>query len=195
MEQTVNLGGVLLRLTDTAGIRESGDAIEAMGVERSLAAAKEAELALFVCDGSEALTPEDRQAIEAAQAAPVAIGLINKSDLPQCVTPEDLPFGEVFVISARDGAGLDGLSRAIADHFGAGARADGSILTNARQAGAVERAAKAADAAIAAMEAGMTPDAVLLDVEAAMEALGELTGRSIREDITNRIFERFCVGK
>ena len=83
----------------------------------------------------------------------------------------------------------------MAERFGSQDQADGSILTNARQAGAVERAARAADAAIAAMEAGMTPDAVLLDVEAAMEALGELTGRSVREDITNRIFERFCVGK
>ena len=195
VEQTVNLGGVLLRLTDTAGIRESGGAIEAMGVERSLAAAKEAELALFVCDGSETLTPEDLQALKAAKAAPVAFGLINKSDLPQCVSPEDLPFDEVFVISAKDGAGLDGLSRAVAERFGAGAQADGSILTNARQAGAVERAARAIDDAIRAMDSGMTPDAVLLDVEAAMDALGEITGRHVREEITNRIFERFCVGK
>ena len=195
VEQAVNLGGVLLRLTDTAGIRESGDAIEAMGVERSLAAAREAELALFVCDGSEALTPEDRQAIEAAKAAPVAFGIINKSDLPQCLSPADLPFDEVFVVSARDGAGLDELGSAVAAHFSTGAQADGSILTNARQAGAVERAARAIDDAIRAMDSGMTPDAVLLDVEAAMEALGEITGRSVREEITARIFERFCVGK
>ena len=195
VEQTVNLGGVLLRLTDTAGIRESGDAIEAMGVERSLAAAKEAELALFVCDGSEKLGPEDLQAIEAAKAAPLTFGLINKSDLPQCVTPEDLPFSDVFVISAKDGVGLDELSCAVSEHFGASDRADGSILTNARQAGAVERAARATDDAIRSMKAGMTPDAVLLDVEAAMAALGEITGRSVREEITSRIFERFCVGK
>ena len=195
VEQTVNLGGVLLRLTDTAGIRESGDAIEAMGVERSLAAAKEAELALFVCDGSEALGPEDLQAIEAAKAAPVAFGIINKSDLIQCLSPADLPFDEVFVVSARDGAGLDELGNAVAEHFSAGTQADGSILTNARQAGAVERAARAVDDAIRAMDSGMTPDAVLLDVEAAMAALGEITGRSVREEITGRIFERFCVGK
>ena len=193
VEQTVRLGGVLLRLTDTAGIRDSADAIEALGVERALAAAQQAELALFVCDGSEALTAEDHQAIAAAQAAPCAFGLINKSDLPQIVTK--LPFDRVFTVSAKDGAGLDELAGAVAERFGAQDQADGSILTNARQAGAVERAAQAVDAAIAAMEAGMTPDAVLLDVEAAMEALGELTGRSIREDITNRIFERFCVGK
>lgn len=194
VEQTVNLGGVLLRLTDTAGIRESGDAIEAMGVERSLAAAKEAELALLVCDGSEALGPEDLQAIRAAQAAPAAIGLINKSDLPQRLTPAELPFETVLTVSAKDGTGLDALASAVAGRFGAGPHADGSILTNARQAGAVERAAQAVDSAISAMDA-MTPDAVLLDVEAAMQALGELTGRSVREDVTNRIFVRFCVGK
>ena len=195
VEQTVRLGGVLLRLTDTAGIRDSADAIEAMGVERALAAAKQAELALFVCDGSEALTAEDMQAMRAAWAAPCVFGLINKSDLPQLVTADMLPFAQVFTVSARDGAGLDELAAAVAERFGSRDQADGSILTNARQAGAVERAAGAMDAAIAAMEAGITPDAVLLDVEAAMAALGEITGRSIREDITNRIFERFCVGK
>ena len=68
-------------------------------------------------------------------------------------------------------------------------------MTNTRQAGAVERAQKAVDAALASLRAGMTPDAVLVDVEGAMSALGEITGRTIREDITNRIFERFCVGK
>ena len=93
------------------------------------------------------------------------------------------------------GAGLDALGRAVAAHFGSAARADGSILTNARQAGAVERAARATDDAIRAMASGMTPDAVLLDVEAAMAALGEITGRHVREEITARIFERFCVGK
>ena len=195
VEQTVRLGGVLLRLTDTAGIRDSADAIEAMGVARALAAARQAELALFVCDGSEVLNAEDMQAMRAARAAPCAFGLINKSDLPQLVTDAMLPFAQVFTVSARDGAGLDALAAAVAERFGSQAEADGSILTNARQAGAVERAAKAVDAAIAAMDSGMTPDAVLLDVEAAMEALGELTGRSVREDITNRIFERFCVGK
>ena len=133
--------------------------------------------------------------MRAAWAAPCAFGLINKSDLPQLVTADMLPFRQVFTVSARDGAGLDALAAAVAERFGSDAQADGSILTNARQAGAVERAAKAMDAAVAAMEAGMTPDAVLLDVEAAMEALGEITGRRIREDITNRIFERFCVGK
>lgn len=195
VEETVKVGSVLLRLCDTAGIRDSADRIEAMGVERSIAAAAQAELALFVCDGSQKLNDEDRRAMEAARSAPNVIALINKTDLGECVAPEELPFDTVLRICARDGSGLDALCARIEEVFGTGAKADGSILTNARQAGAVERAARAMEAALAAMEQGFTPDAVLLDVEAAMEALGELTGRTVREEITNRIFERFCVGK
>lgn len=195
VEESVRLGSVTLRLMDTAGIRDTDDRIEAMGVARSLASAKEAELSLFVCDGSEPLTTEDRTAIEAAKAAPCAIGIINKSDLPMQVSPEELPFETVLTICAKDGSGLDALKQVVEARFGTEGQVDGSILTNVRQAGAVERAAKAVEAAMLSMEAGMTPDAVLLDVEAAMEALGEITGRTVREDITNRIFERFCVGK
>ena len=195
VEETVRLGSVLLRLCDTAGIRDAEDRIEAMGVARSIAAAREAELALFVCDGTQKLNDEDQKAIEAALAAPQAIGIINKSDLGAAVCPEDLPFETVLTVSAKDGTGLDALTAAVEERFGTGAQADGSILTNARQAGAVERAARAIDCARRSMQAGMTPDAVLLDVEAAMEALGEITGRTVREDITARIFERFCVGK
>ena len=79
--------------------------------------------------------------------------------------------------------------------FGPGGACDGSIVTNARQADAVRRAAEALGRARAGLAAGLTPDAVLIDVEEALEAMGELTGRTVREDITNRIFERFCVGK
>ncbi len=195
VEETVRMGSVLLRLQDTAGIRSTSDRIEAMGVERSIAAAKEAELALFVCDGAEELTMEDQQAMQAAQSAVCAIGLINKSDLCTRVTPEDLPFETVLQISAKDGSGLQALTEAVEERFGTKGNVDGSILTNARQAGAVERAAIATEQALASIRRGMTPDAVLLDVEAAMMALGEITGRTVREDITNRIFERFCVGK
>ena len=195
VEETVRLGSVTLRLMDTAGIRETEDRIEAMGVERSIAGAKEAELSFFVCDGSQSLTEEDQAAIAAAMEAPCAIGLINKSDLGTKLTPEDLPFDTVLTVCAKNGEGLDSLKDAVEARFGTEGRVDGSILTNVRQAAAVERAANAVDGAIGSMGMGMTPDAVLLDVEAAMEALGEITGRTVREDITNRIFERFCVGK
>lgn len=195
VEEPVRLGSVLLRLTDTAGIREAGDKIEALGVARSEAAAKEAELAIFVCDGSEPLNEEDFRAIRAAQAAPHRLAVINKSDRPQAVSAEKLPFDIVLTLSAQTGENLDALRRFIEETFGGEVRCDGSILTNARQFGALTRAEAALVRGQNALTGGMTPDAVLTDVEEAMEALGEVTGRTVREDITNRIFERFCVGK
>ena len=195
VEQTVKLGSTLFRLLDTAGIRETENEIEAMGVARSRAAAQEAELALFLCDSAAPLTQEDRQAMQAAAAAKHAIGILNKADLPQAVSPADLPFDEVFSVSAKTGQGLDALRQALAEKFSGGAPCDGSILTNPRLAGAVRCAHAALERALAGLQAQMTPDAVLLDVEAAMQAIGELTGKTIREDITQRIFSRFCVGK
>lgn len=195
VEQTVRLGGVLLRLIDTAGIHETADKVEALGVQRSEQAAQEADLALFVCDGAQPLEDADRRAIDTALSAPQAIALINKSDLQQKVLPSDLPFDTILEISAKNGQGLAQLEALISERYAGQVPCDGSILTNTRQAGAVERAQKAVDAALASLRAGMTPDAVLVDVEGAMSALGEITGRTIREDITNRIFERFCVGK
>ncbi len=195
VEQSVRVGSVLLRLCDTAGIRDTADQIEAMGVARSIAAAREAEFAIFVCDGAKPLNEEDQKAIQAAKLAPYSIAFINKSDLGTVILPEDLPFDTVFTVSAKNGTGFEAFTNAVEKKFGAQGQVDGSILTNVRQAGAVERSAKAVDSAIRAMATGITPDAVLLDVEAAMEALGEITGSTVREDITNRIFERFCVGK
>lgn len=195
VEQTVRLGGVLLRLIDTAGIHETADKVEALGVQRSEQAAQEADLALFVCDGAQPLEDADRRAIDTALSAPQAIALINKSDLQQKVLPSDLPFDTILEISAKNGQGLAQLEALISERYAGQVPCDGSILTNTRQAGAVERAQKAVDAALLSLQAGMTPDAVLVDVEGAMSALGEITGRTIREDITNRIFERFCVGK
>ena len=195
VEESVRIGRVLLRLTDTAGIRNATDRIEAMGVARSEAAAEEADLAIFVCDGSHPLNEEDRRAMAAAQKAPYRLALINKSDLNQCVFPQDLPFETVFTVSALTGAHLDDLSAQLESWFADGSHCDGSILTNARQFGSLTRAAEAISRAEKSLSLGVTPDAVLTDVESAMEALGEVTGRTVREDITSRIFERFCVGK
>ena len=195
VEEPVRIGRVLLRLTDTAGIREANDRIEALGVARSEAAAKEAELAIFVCDASEPLNDEDYRAMEAAKQAPKHFAVLNKSDLPQCVSESDLPFDTVISLSAKSGENLDALKETLERWFADGVSCDGSILTNARQFGAITRAAEAIGRARSALRGGMTPDAVLTDAEEAMQALGEVTGRTVREDITNRIFERFCVGK
>ena len=195
VEEPVRVGRVLLRLTDTAGIREAGDAIEALGVARSEQAAREAELALFVCDASQPLTGEDRRAIEAAKCAPRSLALCNKSDLPAAISPDELPFDTVLTVSARTGAGLDALPALLEGWFLGENACDGSLLTNPRQFGALDRASRAIERAKTGLSLGVTPDAVLTDVEEAMAALGEVTGRTVREDITNRIFERFCVGK
>ena len=196
VEEKASLGGVLLRLIDTAGIREAGDAVERLGVERSRRAADTAELALLVVDGSRPLTEEDRAAAEAARMASRVIVLRNKCDLPPAAdTAELAELGPVLDISAREGTGLEALEAAVAALFPDGGVPSGEILTNARQTEAVSRALEAVRGAKAALEGGLTPDAALSDAERAMNALGEITGKTLREDLTARIFERFCVGK
>lgn len=195
VEERIVIGGLPVRLLDTAGIRPTEDAVESLGVERSLAAAKQADLALLIFDASEPLSAEDWEAIAAAQTAKRAAAVLNKCDLPAVVEADALPIAPVFSASAKTGEGLDGLTAHIAALFAGDRPCDGSILTNARQQEAVRRAMQALTQALAAMQSGVTPDAVLLEIEAAMQAIGELTGKTVREDITNRIFERFCVGK
>ena len=195
VEQSVLVGSTRLRLIDTAGIRETGDTVEALGVRRSRQALEQADLVLFVCDGSQPLTPEDREIIDACCDAPHAIALVNKVDLGQVVEPGDLPFLNVICTSLPEGRGLDQLADVIDLEFQGETPCDGSILTNSRQFDACRRAYEAMLRALQGLQLGLTPDAVLTDVEEAMEAMGEVTGATVREDITARIFERFCVGK
>jgi len=195
VEETVMLGKTRLRLIDTAGIRDTDDRIEAMGVERSTDAARQADLVIFVCDGSQSLTEEDRRVIGVCLDAKNSIALINKSDLPQKTVPSDLPFTVVIPISAKNGGGLEQLADVVEEMFAGEAPCDGSILTNARQFDAIRRAYEAILRALQSLMLGLTPDAVLTDIEEAMNAMGEVTGAIVREDITARIFERFCVGK
>ena len=195
VEETVILGHTRLRLIDTAGIRETDDRIEAMGVERSKQAVENADLVLFVCDGTEPLTAEDEVVMDYCTSHPNAVALINKCDLGSKVEPGDLPFMNIIRVSAATGQGLDQLSQLVELLFENNTPCDGSILTNPRQYDAIRRAHEAMVRALQALKLGLTPDAVLTDVEAAMEHMGEVTGATVREDITNRIFERFCVGK
>lgn len=195
VEETVLLGSTRLRLIDTAGIRETRDAIEAMGVERSRKAAENADLVLYLCDGSQPLTQEDQEVIEVCLSKENTIALINKSDLGAVVVPSDLPFTTIIPISTKTGEGLDQLRQVVDEMFAGDTPCDGSILTNPRQFDAIARSYEAMLRVLQAMQLGQTPDAVLTDIEAAMEAMGEVTGATVREDITARIFERFCVGK
>ena len=133
VEEPVLVGSVRLRLVDTAGIRQTHDEIEAMGVERARQAAQGADLALFVCDGSRPLDQEDQAAMAAALTAPQAICLLNKQDLPQVVDRGALPFATVVPICAKTGQGLEALAPVLEEMFGGGAPCDGSVLTNVRQ--------------------------------------------------------------
>ncbi len=195
VEEAVLVGTTRLRLIDTAGIRETEDRIEAMGVERSKQAVENADLVIFVCDGSQPLTEEDRAIIHLCLDHEHAIALINKTDLGQVVRPDELPFMNIIEICANTGAGLGLFADTVDTLFGGSSPCDGSILTNTRQFDAIRRAYEAMLRALQGLKLGLTPDAVLTDVEEAMEAMGEVTGNTVREDITARIFERFCVGK
>ena len=197
VEERVRVGHVLLRLTDTAGIRNAADTVEAMGVDRAKAAAAKASLCLLVLDGSAPLTDEDEEAIAVAKTVQHLQVVVNKSDLPRCLDIGVLAdrFDNVLSVSARTGEGIAALSDAIEAFYPMGETAHGELLTNARQADAVSRALTAVKAARASLRIGMTPDVVLTDAENALQALGELNGKSVREDLVATIFSRFCVGK
>ena len=195
VEEVVKVAGVKLRLIDTAGIRETEDTVEAIGVERSRKAVEQADMVIFVCDGSKPLTDEDLAIINICCDRENAVALINKTDLGQVVAPSDLPFMNVVEICAATGDGLTQFCDVVETLFGGETPCDGSVLTNARQADALRRAHAALERSLKGLRLGQTPDMVLIDIEEAMEAMGEVTGATVREDITARIFERFCVGK
>ena len=194
IEEKLRMGRLTLRLIDTAGIRDTDDEVERLGVERSRAASSKAELVIAVVDGSGEITDEDREVIAQAEAAPKGIVVLSKRDIaePDAEITTALP---VVSLSSVTGDGMDELERVIAEQFPLPEVPAGEILTNVRQADAVKRAIEYMRSALDAMRAGMTPDIVLTETEGAMSALGELSGRTVREDVTNRIFQRFCVGK
>lgn len=194
IEEKLRLGSLTLRLCDTAGIRDSDDAVEQLGVHRSREAMERAELVIAVVDGGGDVTDEDMEIIRAAERARKGLVVLSKADLGHVCPPPETKLPCVTVSSVT-GQGLDELEAAIKALFPLPQVPAGEILTNARQAEAISRALESMDAAFAAMSEGCTPDIVLTETEEAMSAIGELTGRSVREDVTNRIFERFCVGK
>ena len=211
VEESVLCGGVLLRLIDTAGLRETEDAVEKLGVERSRRAMEEAELILLVRDGAAEDCPENRAHWEAealllnqvARTGKPWLCIESKSDL---TGPHAFSVGLIqkdannpaacLCVSSVTGYGLDKLENAVAALFPAGdPREAGSLLTDQRQEDAARRALDAVRRGRAALEGGLTPDAVLTDAEEALDAIGELTGRTAKEEIVERIFSRFCVGK
>lgn len=205
VEESVLCGGVLLRLADTAGIHDTQDPVERLGVDRSRRAMAAADLVLAVVDGSDTTEEDARLMAEVSRCESPWILIFSKKDLcpgPACVTAMDstgapmAPPASVVALSSVTGEGLSDLENAVAALFPAGDPGEaGSLLTDQRQEEAAGRARAAVGRAMAALAGGLTPDAVLTDAEEALDALGELTGRTAREEIVSRIFSRFCVGK
>ena len=201
VEESVLCGGVLLRLIDTAGIRDTEDVVEQKGVERSRKALESADLVLAVVDGSVPLTDEDLEVLRLAAENPRWIAVFSKCDLWDTkahsvgIIGSPAPAASV-TLSSVTGEGLGDLENAVAALFPAGdPKEAGSLLTDQRQEEAARRARDAVRRAKDALENGLTPDAVLTDAEEALDSLGELTGRTAKEEIVSRIFSRFCVGK
>ena len=203
IDVSAQIGGLPFRFIDTAGLRNSDDPIEQMGVERSRAAMEGADLIMMVCDGSEALTAEDAALLEQALSITDTLLVWNKADLPAApvpvlsLSPEQEKRLRVVEVSAKTGTGLEELERTLRElaPLDLGSGSYGELLTNQRQEDAARRALNSVVRAREALDMGVTPDALLTDVEEALSAVGELTGQSVREDITDRIFSKFCVGK
>ena len=209
VEERVSFGGVLLRLIDTAGLRDADDEAERLGVERSRAAMERAELIFVVVDS--AAEPGETNGRELVELLHLVmdtgkpwIWIGSKCDLSGAVACSVGKVGKgrgtaptaSVCLSAATGNGMDQLEQAVAAVFPQDTDAQtGAMLTNVRQAEAAGRARAAIQRGADALRSGLSPDAVVADVEEALSALGELTGRTVREDVTARVFERFCVGK
>ena len=201
LTDAASLGRVTLRLTDTAGLRETEDRVEKIGVERARGALEDAELILAVFDGSTPPTAEDEALIARLRQVPgTVVGVIGKSDLG--VAEETARFcrealEHCVILSALTGEGVDRLTGTVEALFTDGTldlRQD-AILTNARQNAAVLRALENTERAAGALRDGYPVDLCCSDAEAAMAALGELDGREVSEELVSEIFSRFCVGK
>lgn len=197
VEETVRLGNVVLRLADTAGIRETADEAESIGVERARRRLQTAALVLAVFDGSRPLTEADKAfAAEAAEAA--AIAVINKADQPLKIDDTYIrsKFQHCVVISAATGTGLSELTRVIEQVTGVERLADGEpVLATERQRDCARRSLDAVREARDALCGGMTLDAVTVSLDDAVAAILELTGERATEAVVDEVFARFCVGK
>jgi len=191
--EEVTIGGLRLRLMDTAGLRETADPVEKIGVQRSRQAADEASLLLAVFDGSRPWSEEDEAVLSLCHGRD-AIAVLNKSDLPQQLDPARLNgFAEVVPLSTLTGEGLSRLSELISSRYAPAA--DEVLLTSLRHAEAAGRARLSAHRAREAIADGIEPDIAEVDLREAIAALGEITGERVSEDVVESIFSRFCVGK
>ncbi|WP_066195364.1 MULTISPECIES: tRNA uridine-5-carboxymethylaminomethyl(34) synthesis GTPase MnmE [Gracilibacillus] len=200
IEEYVNVRGVPLRLVDTAGIRETEDIVERMGVERSRKALKESDLILLVLNYGEALTEEDRNLFKAVEGLEYIV-IVNKTDLePELDIDEVNQLAgtqKVITTALIEDKGMDALETAIADTFFAGEIESGDLtyVSNVRHIQLLQQTLAALEEADQAMEAGMPIDLVQIDVTRAWELLGEIVGDTVQDSLIDQLFSQFCLGK
>lgn len=201
LEETINVRGITLRVTDTAGIRDTDDVVEKIGVGRAKEKMQEADLILYVADSSGRLDENDREIMEMLKGRK-AIILLNKSDLPSVTTEQMLreqteDAYPIVSVSAKTGAGMDRLEELLREMFYQGRLSFNNeiCITNMRQKTLLQEAADSLKRAIESAEADMPEDFLSIDLRSAYEALGGITGETLGEDIVNEIFGRFCMGK
>ncbi len=197
VEDTVNVGGITLRLADTAGVRETDDIVESIGVDRAVKRLEKAELVLAVFDGSREISEQDSKLIELCKGKK-AIGIINKIDLDKNCLNDKIKesFDKTVFISAKTGEGKAELSNAIDELLGtADFDTSATAVVNERQCDCCKKALEALYEARNALKLDMTMDAVTVCLDGAVENLMVLTGEKATELVVNEIFAQFCVGK
>lgn len=200
IEEQLLLDGVPLVLADTAGIRKTEDYVEQIGVEKSRRLLQDAELVICVVDGSEGLTAEDEEILQAASEKPCVI-IVNKSDLEIYTTLQQLQerFGidKVMPLSARTNEGIDRFAAWLKNYvYGSeGTLSDGVYVQNARHEELLRQALQSLQDAQRAAQERLPYDCIVIDVRNAIDLLGEITGDTVQDEIINEIFARFCIGK
>jgi tRNA modification GTPase len=196
LKETVSMEGVPLCFADTAGIRYTTDVVESIGVSRAFETLSEADFALIVLDGSCALDDDDRETLRKVEHMPHVV-VINKRDLPQRIDLRTLNGATRISLSAKTGQGMEDLNGALrAFLLSRKTNLTGDlILTNSRQYDAVTTAVTALSTSEQALASGVPHEMVLLDLYNALASLNELTGEVVTEDILERIFSTFCIGK
>lgn len=198
LEEWITLRGIPVCLVDTAGIRETDDTVEKIGVSRARQYLDRTDIILAVIDSSRPLTEEDKDILQSVAGKNVIV-VLNKTDLPPVVTSKDLsPYGFLLCpISASTGKGLDDLKDMLLQEVLKGGFTDGpsALLTNTRHIELVRQSAEALNRAQQSLQDGMPLDCAIVDIRQAWDALGSITGDTVHDDIVEEIFSRFCLGK
>ena len=199
LEEQINLNGVLLNVIDTAGIRDTEDVVEKIGVERAKKYLKDADLVIYVVDTSTALDENDAEIMELLRDRH-AIILLNKSDLEQITTVEDVRKHldkPMIPISAKEQTGIDALEKEIKEMFFSGKVTfnDEVYITNIRQKTALQEALRSLKLVQQSIEDDMPEDFYSIDLMNAYEELGTIIGEAVEDDLVNEIFSKFCMGK